>query len=52
MNMENNNLLIDPPFGGSAPFNWDFNFSLDPATSGLGSIPMDIEAWSTVAQSF
>jgi hypothetical protein len=53
MNMANDNLLMDQPFGGSAPFNWDFNFSFDPAMSGeLGGMPMDIEAWSSVPQIF
>lgn len=51
MNM-NNELLINQPFGGSAPFNWDFNFEMDPAsspTSGqVGGMPMDIEGWSSV----
>jgi hypothetical protein len=48
MNMENE-LLINQPFGGSTPLNWDFNFAMDPATPGqVGGIPMDIEGWSSV----
>jgi len=51
MNMDNE-LLINQPFGGSSPFNWDFNFAMDPvssATSGqVGGMPMDIEGWSSV----
>ena len=51
MNMENE-LLMNQPFGGSAPFNWDFNFAMDPlstAMSGeIGGMPMDIEGWSSV----
>lgn len=48
MNMENE-VLMDQPFGGSAPLNWAFNFAMDPAESqDVGQLPMDIEAWSTV----
>lgn len=40
-------------FGSPAPFNWDFNFAMDPGVvatqSGqAGGMPMDIEAWSSV----
>jgi len=51
MNMDNE-LLMNQPFGGSTPFNWDFNFAMDSlssATSGqVGGMPMDIEGWSSV----
>jgi len=51
MNMENQ-FKLDQPFGGSTPFNWDFNFAMDAGTGGttgqLGEMPMDIEAWSSV----
>ena len=33
MNMENE-LLINQPFGGSTPLNWDFNFAMDHCDSG------------------
>ena len=51
MNMDND-LLLDQTFGGSTPFNWDFNFVIDPvkstSASHIGEMPMDIEAWSAV----
>jgi hypothetical protein len=49
MNMHNE-FSMDQQFGGPAPFNWDFNFAMDPVASGqLGrEMPMDIEAWSSV----
>jgi hypothetical protein len=40
---------------GDPQFNWDFNFAVDPAFGGsseIGSIPMDIEAWSSVCLRF
>ena len=51
MNMESG-VLMDQPFGGSAPLNWAFNFAMDPAESrDVGQLPMDIEGWSTVLSS-
>lgn len=51
MNMENN-VLLDQPFGGSTPLNWDFNFAMDPSSGtsfgNVGELPMDIDAWSSV----
>jgi hypothetical protein len=54
MNMESGGSFMDQPFGSPAPFNWDFNFAIDPgvvaAQSGqVGGMPMDIEAWSSVS---
>jgi hypothetical protein len=38
-----------PTFGGETPFNWDFDFVMDPVgNKSSGQVPMDIEAWSSV----
>jgi hypothetical protein len=40
---------------GDPQFNWDFNFAFDPVLDGsseIGSMPMDIEAWSSVCLPF
>ena len=50
MNMNSRGFSMDQPFG-SGELNWAFNFALDPNKTpdgNLGSIPMDIEAWSSV----
>ena len=57
MNMENGGNFMDQPFGASIPFNWDFNFDMDPGVVGVqsrqvGGMPMDIEAWSSVCFSY
>jgi hypothetical protein len=48
-----NDVLMDQPFGSSAPLNWAFNFAMDPSSGDLpgdfGGLPMDIDAWSSVS---
>jgi hypothetical protein len=53
MNMDGT-FTAEPGFG-DPQFNWDFNFNFDPVLGGgseIGSMPMDIESWSTVCLLF
>lgn len=45
--------LVEPPFGGTKPLDWDFNVAVGPTSvplseQGAGGLSMDIDSWSAV----